>query len=145
MTTTTTTTVKSVSEPTKMRTKRITRIHSPDSVNDKNWLKMIPKLDNFWLKIKNLSLSTFFSYKRVRKRTYKWNKILQQWIINRLHNKFKENNRYGKRQSDTTHWNKNNLTSDKNYVIVTAQQFPHKGPLNQHTCRNPNKIPKKGH
>ena len=75
-----------------MRTKRIMRIHSPDSVNDNNWLKMIPKMDN----------------------------------------------RYGKRQSDTTHWN-------KNYEIVTAQQFPHKGPLNQHTCRNPNKIPKKGH
>ena len=39
-----------------MRAKRITRIHSPDSVNDKNWLKMIPKMDNFWLNIKNLRL-----------------------------------------------------------------------------------------
>ena len=43
-----------------MRTKRITRIHSPDSVNDKNWLKMMPKMDNFWLKIKNLRLYKTF-------------------------------------------------------------------------------------
>ena len=26
-----------------------------------------------------------------------------------------------------------NINSDKHYVIVTAQQDPHKGPLNSHT------------
>ena len=47
-------------------------------------------------------------------------------------------------QSDTTNENMDNVNSDKHYVIVTAQQDPHKGPLNPHTFQNPNKIPKKG-
>ena len=36
-------------------------------------------------------------------------------------------------QSDTTNENMDNINSDKHYVIVTAQQDPHKGPLNSHT------------
>ena len=39
-------------EPTKMRTKRILRIHSPDSVNDKYWLKRDRKWTTFGLKTK---------------------------------------------------------------------------------------------
>ena len=47
-------------------------------------------------------------------------------------------------QSDTTDENMDSVNNDKHYVIVTAQQDPHKGPLNQHTFQTPNKIPKRG-
>ena len=44
--------LKVLPEPTKMRTKRILRIHSPDSVNDKYWLKRDRKWTTFGLKTK---------------------------------------------------------------------------------------------
>ena len=47
-------------------------------------------------------------------------------------------------QSDTTKENMDNVNSDKHYVIFTAQQDPHEGPLNSHTFQDPNKIPKWG-
>ena len=42
-----------------MPTKRITMIHSPDSVDDKKRLKMWPKMDNFWLK--NIKVKGWFA------------------------------------------------------------------------------------
>ena len=45
-------------------------------------------MDNFWFKnykkiensIKRFGLSTFFSYKRVGRKIYNLNRVLQQWI-----------------------------------------------------------------
>ena len=52
--------LRKLPEPTKMSTKRITMIHSPDSVDDLKRLKMWPKMDNFWLKnIKILKLTVY--------------------------------------------------------------------------------------
>ena len=64
-------------------------------------------------------------------------------IINRLRTKWRENNRCTTAVNQLRQGIK--LTTDKKYVISLAQQVPHKGPLDNHTRPNPNKMPKKGH
>ena len=52
-----------------MRNKRITRIHSPDSVNDKNWLNR-PKMDNFWFKKITIYIKFFKTFRSLDVRQF---------------------------------------------------------------------------